>query len=168
MADCKYCEEIEFKVYEDEEMICFLDQNPVSVGHLVIIPRNHNVIIEQISDDVFPSLFIMANKLSAILFDVIGAQGTNILINNGISAGQEIPHSSINIIPRKPEDGLSFEWNPKPAQKEDLESLSKQIIDALNKKEEPSNPEEKEKKPSEIKKDEAGMNWVEKALHRLP
>jgi diadenosine tetraphosphate (Ap4A) HIT family hydrolase len=59
-------------------------------------------------------LFAVANDISVRLFEKMNISGTNIIVNNGVAAGQTVPHFMLNIIPRKENDGLDFQWPTKP------------------------------------------------------
>ena len=105
MVKCAYCENIKRKVYEDKDLVAFLKEDPSITGHIVLIPKEHHTILEQVPEEISGQLFLVANQISSILFEVFGAEGTNILIQNGSEAGQKIPHVSLNILPRKQGDG---------------------------------------------------------------
>ncbi|MFC1741941.1 HIT domain-containing protein, partial [Nanoarchaeota archaeon] len=86
-------------------------------------------------------------------------EGTNILISNGIEAGQEVPHVSLHIIARKTGDGLSFDWTPKPLTDQETAAVEIQLKQELEKvDEEGENAEERpdERRPDEQKPDEPG------------
>ena len=121
---CKTCEKIrkekEFKIYEDNEIVAFLEEKPTTPGQILILPKKHFPIIEQIPDKLIGQIFTIANKLSSALFDSIGCHGTNILINNGIAAGQKHSHFSLNIVPRTENDDIKLEWQPKQLSEEEL------------------------------------------------
>ncbi|XP_073058117.1 adenylylsulfatase HINT3 [Primulina eburnea] len=109
--DCIFCKIIRgeapaFKVYEDDACLCILDTHPLSLGHLLIIPKCHFP-----SLDVTPPLIIgaMCSKVPMISNAVMKATGFdsfNLLVNNGKAAGQVIYHTHIHIIPRKSHDCL--------------------------------------------------------------
>jgi histidine triad (HIT) family protein len=96
------------KVYEDDRVLALLDINPASQGHLLLIPKEHYVILPQLPGDLVSHMFIVAKKLSLGLLRAVEAKGTNIFIANGAVAGQKAPHFMIHIIPRSEGDGLSF------------------------------------------------------------
>lgn len=156
---CEYCKDIKYKIYEDDILIAFLDSNPVAIGHIVIVPKEHHVIMEQVPDEIVAKMFTFANKISGILFEVLQVQGTNTLINNGIN--QEVPHFSINIIPRKEKDGVSFEWKPQKVSEDRMDVLIHNIKEGLKEKKEPI---ELEPNKEEVKK----AGWMEKIFHRIP
>lgn len=131
MAKCEYCNAIESPktklVYEDDKVIAFLHPEPACEGHLVIMPKEHFVIIEQVPDYIVAHMFHVANKLSVAAFDALNALGTNILIQNGTAAGQKTNHVSINVLPRTEGDALDFTWNPKQLSQEEMSTIELQM-----------------------------------------
>ena len=117
------------KVYEDDEILAILDINPASKGHTLVLPKEHYQILAQIPDDLASKLFNVTNKLAAILFDVVKAEGTNIFIANGQAAGQKSPHAVIHIIPRYEGDGVGLAWEPKKGDEKGLDELQELIKD---------------------------------------
>ena len=110
---CEICELIKTgklkKLYEDRNIIAVLSPRPSVNGHIWLMPKNHYTIIEQVPDYIVAHLFNMANKISVSLFEALGAEGTNLIVQNGIAAGQKYSHFMIDMIPRSSNDGLSFE-----------------------------------------------------------
>lgn len=125
--NCEVCMAINQKkgmaIYEDDKVVAMIDENPAAFGHLAVMPKNHYPIIEQVPDYTINHLFQIANKLSVVLFESAEIQGTNILINNGIAAGQDLAHFMVNIIPRKEGDGINFLWQPKQMSEEEMSTV---------------------------------------------
>jgi histidine triad (HIT) family protein len=125
--DCRYCQLIESikqpKVYEDEKIVVMMDSRPAAKGQVIILPREHHPIMELVPDFVIDNMFRTANKLSMVLFDQLKATGTNILVQNGIPAGQDIAHFSIMVIPRKDNDGLDLTWQPRQLSEEEMSTI---------------------------------------------
>ncbi|MBU0461613.1 MAG: HIT family protein [Nanoarchaeota archaeon] len=115
-TNCEYCsiiKEKRNKIYEDELVYAFAAEKPATAGHVIIIPKKHHPIFEEVPEKVAGHLFLIANKISVAVFESLGAHGTNIIANNGIAGGQEIPHFSLHVLPRRENDGLHLEWKPK-------------------------------------------------------
>jgi histidine triad (HIT) family protein len=133
MADsCIICQIIEGsiaskKVYEDEEIIAFLDFNGAARGHTFIAPKKHFAIFEQIPDALITKIFSLSNKVSSALFETLGAHGTNIFITNGVSAGQTIAHFTVNVIPRKEGDGINLQWKPRQLSEEEMSTVELRV-----------------------------------------
>lgn len=111
------------KVYEDELVLAVLDVNGSNPGHCFVIPKNHYPIIEQVPDVEIGRLFQVSNKISSAIFESLGAQGTNIFVANGIPAGQTVAHFTINVIPRKENDGINLQWQPKQLSEEEMSTV---------------------------------------------
>lgn len=155
---------------DDDLTILHPKQNFVN-GEVKMFVRKKLVILEQVPEDLFTKMLQVTNKMSALLFDKLQMQGTNILIQNGPSAGQTEDHFSINIIPRMQDDGIELEWEPK---QETAENLTKTLeeIKGTEKKEEEAKFVEEQKKQVEEKPKEAEElkedNYLAKSLNRLP
>ncbi len=125
--NCEVCMAISRKnglpIYEDDDLIAMLDENPAAFGHIAVMPKKHYPIMEQVPDHEINHLFQAVNRLSVILFETLGVQGTNVLISNGIAAGQDLSHFMVNVIPRKEGDGLNFMWQPKQLSEEEMSTV---------------------------------------------
>ncbi|MBN2422750.1 HIT family protein [Candidatus Woesearchaeota archaeon] len=173
MADCDICKIMENKkefkiIYEDDVCIALLHESPSVPGHTLLFPKEHFPILEEIPDKITEHLFVVANKISMLLFELLKATGTNIIINNGTDAGQELPHFLINIIPRKEKDNLNFEWAPKKKGEDELKttlSMIKTFSDGIFKGEEYKRVKIK---AQDSKEDEKEEDYLIKQLKRIP
>jgi histidine triad (HIT) family protein len=132
MAECVICQIIEGKVpckkiYEDDEVLAFLDVNGATNGHTFVVPKKHIPIFEQVPDPLVGKLFSITNKISSALFESLQVQGTNIFIANGVSAGQSVAHFVINVIPRKEGDNINLQWQPKQLSEEEMSTIELKI-----------------------------------------
>jgi len=132
-VNCEICENKyqEKILFENEKVIVMLAVTPATSGHIQIFPKNHYTIIEQVPQDELDYLSLVANKLSILLFELLKVHGTNIIIQNGVPAGQTLSHFSINIIPRRTDDGLKLDWDMKQATPESLESIHRIINEGM-------------------------------------
>lgn len=172
MTQCTFCEIIGKKynlLYEDEKVIAILHPNPATAGHIILLPKTHAPIIEQVNDYIIAELFVKANKLSTAVFESIGAHGTNIIIQNGVAAGQKHSHFMLHIIPRRQNDGLNLSWQPKQLTEEQMSSVelslkesSKRIGEFEKEKPKPIKVEE----PEQLSKEKE--DWLLKQLKRTP
>lgn len=115
------------RVFENERILAFLDITPLSEGHTLVIPKQQ---VERLEDLPPEETAELARQLGAIAKRVVaaaGAEGYNILQNNGRVAGQEVPHVHFHIIPRRAGDGLGYRWNAKPADHDALAELAQRI-----------------------------------------
>ncbi len=170
MSECTFCQLVQKKVnmlFEDEKVIAMLSPEPVVPGHVIILPKEHSPIIEAVPDFVVGDMFKVANKIGVAVFEALGAQGTNMLIQNGPPAGQKHNHTMLNVIPRFEGDNVQVGWQPKPADEGELSSLESKIKDetknvGLFEREKPK-PIEVEK-PKEMPKEDYRL----KNLRRIP
>ena len=124
---CDYCEIGKGKipsevVYEDDSIVAVISETAASPGQISIFPKEHYTILELVPDLLVDHIFRVVNKLSTIVFETLGVQGTNIIVQNGISAGQGVPHFCVNIIPRREGDVLNFQWKPKQLMEEEMDT----------------------------------------------
>ena len=159
MSTCPLCDLKNIEqalIYTDEEIIIAPHPQPARHGSLIIFPTAHHTIIEQIPEQIFAKMGVFATYLSALAFEELKAQGTNIISRNGTGAGQTIPHAHIEIIPREQEDGLTLEWEAKNVQDTLLDDIFAQLT-------RPAKPQEPPHEPS---KDEESL--LTRHLRRIP
>ena len=93
------------KLYEDNLCFVIMDINPVKKGHSLVIAREPYPNIASCPDEVLMHMLLVAKKVEAKQREVLGNQGSNIIINNDPASGQEVPHIHIHVIPRFDGDG---------------------------------------------------------------
>ncbi len=164
-AECGKIKDKKHLIYEDDLVAAILLSKPTTGGHVALMPKEHYAIIENIPDEVFGHMMVIANKISTACFEVLGAHGTNILVNNGIAGNQKTGHSTINIIPRVENDGLNLQWQPIKFSEDVLSSVKMTLEQET--KEEPKEDikEVKNEEPEEIPEEE---NYMLKQLERIP
>ncbi len=114
-------------LFEDDKLAVVPSRRPASRGHILVIPKEHYTILEQIPDFLAGHLFSTANRASTKIFETLRVHGTNIMIENGIAAGQRIAHFAINIIPRSENDGIGFVWQPKQVSDDEMSAAELQL-----------------------------------------
>ncbi len=137
-ADCVFCKVVSVElpvsvVYEDRDVIAFMDINPLSDGHLLVVPREHCDDFRELAPEVAGKLFSCVPKLGRALMEVTGASGFNVLLNNGRAAGQIVPHVHLHLIPRAPADDLGYRWNTKTYPEGRAAELAAALQDAVAK-----------------------------------
>jgi histidine triad (HIT) family protein len=99
------------KLYEDEQVLAFLDIAPLSPGHAVVIPKEPAVTLDQLSDDSAAALGRILPRLCRALIAATGVAEFNVLQNNGRAAHQAVDHVHFHIIPKPSEaQGLGIKW----------------------------------------------------------
>ena len=119
------------KVYEDDKVIGVLDINPANPGHTLVVTKEHYSIMPQIPDDEVAHVFTVVKSLSNSMLRAIDAQGTNIVVANGVIAGQRAQHFMAHIIPRKENDGINFVLPQKTMEQNEIEEIGNRLIAAL-------------------------------------
>ncbi|QKX63370.1 uncharacterized protein TRUGW13939_10540 [Talaromyces rugulosus] len=121
-AACIFCKIIKgdipsFKLFENDKVFAFLDIQPLSRGHALIIPKYHGAKLVDIPDDSLTEVLPLAKRIAK----ATGAADYNILQNNGRAAHQVVDHVHFHVIPKPNEtEGLGIAW---PAQTTDMEKL---------------------------------------------
>lgn len=113
------------KVFEDNDFLAFLDIEPVSDGHLLIIPKEHVVWMNEASDEIVAGSFVVAKKLMNALKKGLGYDYVTVSVS-----GTDVPHFHIHLIPRIYKDGLT-NWPTKSYQDGEAEVLVEKITAAL-------------------------------------
>ena len=120
------------KIYEDDKVVAILDINPANPGHMLLLTKEHYSIMPQVPDDEIVHVFIAAKSLSNSMLRGIEVQGTNIIVANGVAAGQRAQHFMVHIIPRKDNDNISFLLPQNPMQQAEIEAVGNKLIAALS------------------------------------
>lgn len=116
MSDCIFCNIIAgeipaSKVYEDENVLAFLDITQVTKGHTLVVPKQHYRNVLDLTPEAASQLFSVLPKLANHLKETLGATGLNIINNNEEAAGQTVFHTHIHLLPRFDEtDGLKVDF----------------------------------------------------------
>jgi histidine triad (HIT) family protein len=134
MADCVFCKIVageipSIKVHEDPVCLVFMDIGPISPGHTLLIPKRHYETVMEMPPEEVAHVGRLVPALAAAVKGAVGADGINLLENNGRSAGQVVMHVHFHLIPRWPDDGLGFRW---PAKKGDPKVLAEQAAKIHN------------------------------------
>ena len=100
------------RVYEDEHVIAFLDIGPVSRGHVLVVPKEERVRLDQLSDASAAALGRALRIVAAAVVKATGCVDYNVLQNNGAAAHQAVMHVHFHIIPKYADgSGLGVKWN---------------------------------------------------------
>lgn len=98
------------KVYEDEHVFAFLDINPLSPGHTLVIPKEECATLDRLSDASAAAIGRVLPRIARAVLRATGATDFNILQNNGTAAHQVVPHVHFHVIPRVNGHGLGIGW----------------------------------------------------------
>ncbi len=122
-------------IYRDDLVAAFMDIQPLVEGHLLIIPNDHCVSLEELDDSVGGHMFVTARMLAkAIRRSNLRSEGVNLFLADGAAAGQTIFHSHLHVIPRFRGDGFKIHfpagYGHRPSRKE-LDEIAKTLQNAL-------------------------------------
>ncbi len=111
-VDCPFCKIASGKapasiVCEDPTVVVFMDLNPASIGHTLVVPRDHWENICEIPENVLTDLFSVVKRVCVAVKKAVGAKGISVLQLNGRAAGQTVMHFHVHVIPRFRGDPLS-------------------------------------------------------------
>lgn len=129
---CDFCKIINkqlpaYVVYEDEQVISFLDIDPIHEGHVLIVPKQHVDSIEKLSDDEIIDIMGVARKIVVALKDIYGNDGYSIMQNGGKFC--DYGHAHFHVFPRYDNDG--FGWTYPEGESEYSERVAEKIRDRL-------------------------------------
>ena len=90
---------------QNDKAVAFLDANPLSIGHTLVIPKSHYEKIQEMNSEYSSAVFGLLWQVSSAVEKAAGVNSSTIAIHNGREAGQEVPHVHVHIIPRNTDDG---------------------------------------------------------------
>ncbi|MDG6928763.1 MAG: HIT family protein [Nitrososphaerota archaeon] len=134
--DCIFCkiakgEATASVVYEDRDVIAFLDINPLEEGHTLVIPKKHFVDIWDIDPDTLARVTAVTKQVAHKMAEVLDAQGINTFSASGKPAGQDVFHFHMHVIPLAAGGRTKFsEWwrsSMRRAERPELESLAEKL-----------------------------------------
>ena len=114
MSDqCVFCEIVRGSspvswTYQDDIVVAFMDVQPITYGHMLVVPREHAVLMTDINETAAMRTFWIARKLAEVARHALGASGVNLLVMDGEAAYQDVPHFHVHVIPRYPQDGFGL------------------------------------------------------------
>ncbi len=132
MDGCVFCKMVAgeipvTKIYEDEAVLAFLDIGPISDGHTLVIPKQHCGLLHECDPGVLSAVAARLGKIAGAVVEAMGAEGYNVLVNNGRAAGQVVNHLHFHIIPRKTGDRVLTGWPSYQYPKGQIEEIATRI-----------------------------------------
>ena len=124
-VDCLFCKIVAGDlpgtiVDSDELTVRFMDINPVTRGHALVVPRNHSRDLHDISTDDLAAVTLAAQRLAMRARDALGADGVNLLNFSGRAAWQTVFHFHLHVVPRYDDDPLRLQWLPGPGDPDEI------------------------------------------------
>ena len=127
--DCIFCKIVAGElpaqiVDEDERTVAFMDINPGTRGHLLVIPREHSRDVTEIAAEDLAAVVSMAQKLAVRALERLDADGVNLFNSCGAAAWQTVFHFHVHVIPRYDGDPLRLPWIPAPGDSAEIEATA--------------------------------------------
>lgn len=135
--DCIFCKIVAgqipcAKVYEDAEVLAFMDIGPLVKGHTLVIPKQHIEDIFEAPAGVLNRVMGVVQKIAAAQLNGLKAEGVNIFQANRKAADQVVPHMHVHVIPRYLADGHHWNWAAKKyADAQEMARYAESIRSAL-------------------------------------
>jgi histidine triad (HIT) family protein len=130
--DCLFCKIVageipSHKIDEDDKSLAFMDINPWTRGHALVIPKAHSRNLYDIEPADLAAMHATAQRVARRMRDRLASEGVNILQSSEPVAMQTVFHSHVHVIPRYSDDGLRLPAHPQPADHEELAQLAEEL-----------------------------------------
>ena len=132
MSDCIFCSIVRGEApasftHQDDTVVAFMDIQPITHGHMLVVPRVHAELMDDVDETVALRAFRVARRMASLARRTLGATGANLLVMDGEVAFQDVPHFHIHVIPRYPGDGFGLTFPEKyehPPGRAELEAVA--------------------------------------------
>jgi len=130
--DCLFCKIIAGEIpatilAEDERTVAFMDINPATRGHTLVVPRAHAADVHEIEPEDLCAVAVAAQRIARQAIANLGAKGVNLLNSNGPAAWQTVLHFHLHVIPRYAGDPLKLPWIPAPGDMDDIRAAAAEL-----------------------------------------
>ena len=116
-----------FKLHEDDATLAFMDINPASEGHALVIPKEHAADVHAVSEAALAATVVTAKKIAAAIEKTLHPGGLNLVQCNGPAAAQSVMHFHMHVLPRADGDELALNWGLKPGDMDAIGALAERI-----------------------------------------
>ena len=132
MADCIFCKILAGElpgqiVEEDERTIAFMDINPATRGHLLVIPRAHSRNLLEIAPEDLAATIAIAQRMAQRVNQRLEPAGINLINSCGSAAWQTVFHFHVHVIPRYSDDPLQLPWKPAPGDMDEIAATAQEL-----------------------------------------
>jgi histidine triad (HIT) family protein len=136
--DCIFCKIVagsvpSYKVYEDTSALAFMDINPLSEGHALVIPKTHAANVWEIGETTLKDTIAAVRIVALGMKAALGIDSMNLAQANGPWALQSVNHLHFHLIPRRENDGVPFDWPLIPGDHAKIKALSAKVAAAMGK-----------------------------------
>jgi histidine triad (HIT) family protein len=131
-SDCLFCGivagDVPAQIVDsDDHTVAFMDINPATPGHALVVPRAHSADLIEVSDEDLERTAVAARRLAKRMRAALEPAGFNVLNSCGSAAWQTIYHFHLHVIPRYEDDPLKLPWVPGPGNADEIEALADRI-----------------------------------------
>jgi histidine triad (HIT) family protein len=133
--DCLFCKIVAgelpaTKVFEDDRTVAFMDINPATRGHLLVVPRTHADDVWAIGAEDWAAVAETGRRMALLVRDVLGAEGVNLINSCRAVAWQTVFHLHLHVIPRYADDPLKLPWVPAQGDMEQIQATGAELAEA--------------------------------------
>ena len=130
--DCLFCRIVagtipSETIDSDERTVAFMDINPATLGHALVVPREHSADLLEIGEEDLTTTILAAQRLAKHMKDVLDADGINLINACGSAAWQTVFHFHIHVVPRYEDDPLKLPWVPEPGDSDEIARIAKRL-----------------------------------------
>ncbi len=130
--DCLFCKIVTgeipaTRIAEDDRTVAFMDINPATRGHVLVVPREHATDLLAIDPEDLSAVAKTAQRVAATMPDRLGADGVNLLNSCGRAAWQTVFHFHMHVIPRYAADPLRLPWTPEPGDRDEIAAAARDL-----------------------------------------
>jgi histidine triad (HIT) family protein len=111
----------------DERTVAFMDINPATPGHALVVPRAHSADLMEIGDADLTAVILASQRLAKRMKNVLGADGINLINACGAAAWQTVFHFHIHVVPRYVDDPLKLPWIPEPGDSDEIAATAARL-----------------------------------------
>jgi histidine triad (HIT) family protein len=130
--DCLFCGIVSGSIPgetidSDELTVAFMDINPATPGHALVVPRRHSTDLLEIGAEDLSATALASQRLARRMKDVLGADGINLINACGAAAWQTVFHFHIHVVPRYEDDPLKLPWVPEPGNSDEIAATAARL-----------------------------------------
>ena len=130
--DCLFCRIVagtipSETIDSDERTVAFMDINPATLGHALVVPREHSADLLEIGEEDLTATILAAQRLAKHMKEVLNADAINLINACGSAAWQTVFHFHIHVVPRYEDDPLKLPWVPEPGDSDEIARIAKRL-----------------------------------------
>ncbi|UKA73594.1 HIT family protein [Arthrobacter sp. FW306-06-A] len=140
-ANCPFCEIVQLddpdarEVYRDDHVVAFFPLEPATLGHTLVVPREHVQDIWGLKEETASRLALVTVRLANVMRGALRPEGLNVIQSNGEVATQTVPHLHVHLVPRWRGDAVGRIWPPETNYTEDQKDVAWEKLRAACRKE---------------------------------